>query len=190
MIRKNLSNILFVVVLVILYFTGGLSQLSSMAQSAMLHSGFADADIDDKKDEAFNYNFAIKDLKGNTFSFDQYKGKVVFLNMWATWCGPCKAEMPSIQQLRDQISNEKIAFVMLSLDKEKHVEKVKSYIKDKEFTFPVFMASGYLTDQLQVPSIPTTFIISKEGKIVMKEIGMKNYNTAKIKKFLDGLANE
>jgi hypothetical protein len=77
---------------------------------------------------------------------------------------------------------------MLSLDKDSQLEKVKAYVASRSFTFPVYMPSGYLADQLQVPSIPTTFVITKEGIIDLKEIGMKNYNTPKFKKYLEALS--
>lgn len=188
MIRKNLSNIVFILIIVVLYFTGGLGQIATLAQSAVVHSGFVDADPSDSKDESFDYHFTVKDLEGNSFPVEQFKGKVVFLNLWATWCGPCKAEMPSIQKLYEQVDHTKFAFVMLSIDREKDFAKVKKYVQDKSYSFPVFTPSGYLTEQLNVPSIPTTFVISKEGKIVMKEVGMKNYNTSKFKKYLEELA--
>jgi hypothetical protein len=73
---------------------------------------------------------------------------------------------------------------MLSIDKDKALQKVESYIKSNNYTFPVFMPSGYLAQQLQVPSIPTTFVISREGKVVMKEVGTRNYDTKKMLEFL------
>ncbi|HEY5824771.1 MAG TPA: TlpA disulfide reductase family protein, partial [Cyclobacteriaceae bacterium] len=141
-------------------------------------------------DESFDYDFMIKDLTGNKINFDQYKGKVVFINLWATWCGPCRAEMPGIQKLYDKVDHNKISFVMLSIDKDVNKEKVVKFIKDRSFSFPTFMPSGYLSSQLNVPNIPTSFIISKDGKIVVKEIGMKNYDTSKFKKLLEKLAAE
>ncbi len=86
------------------------------------------------------------------------------------------------------VIKEKISFVMLSLDKDSQVEKVKGFVSSRSFTFPVYLPSGYLADQLQVPSIPTTFVITKDGVIDLKEVGMKNYNTTKFKKYLEELA--
>jgi thiol-disulfide isomerase/thioredoxin len=189
-IKKNLSNIIFIAVLVLLYFTGMLSRISTLSQTAIVKSGFVDADPESSNNEHFDYNFSIKDLEGNKMSFEQFKGKVIFLNMWATWCGPCKAEMPSIQNLHNQVDHTNIEFVMLSIDRDKDLQKARNYIANQSYTFPVYMPSGYLTEQLNVPSIPTTFVISKSGKIVMKEVGMKNYDTSKFKKFLEKLASE
>ena len=170
----------------LLKVTGLLGDVSFITQTVVMKAGILDVSpvSESKADPKFDYAFTIKDLKGNKVSFDQYKGKVVFLNLWATWCGPCKAEMPGIHNLYVKMRGEPIEFVMLSIDKDKALSKVESYVKNNSYTFPVFMPSGYLAEQLQVPSIPTTFVISKEGKIVMKEVGTRNYDTNKMMEFL------
>jgi len=168
-----------------LQITGLWGSASATAQMLVMKTGILNADAEVEKSPAsFDYNFTIKDLQGNTVSFDQYKGKVVFINLWATWCGPCKAEMPGIQSLAEKLKDEPIEFVMLSVDKEVALPKVTAFLEKNEYTFPVFMPKGYLPEQLQVPSIPTTFIVSKEGKILMKEVGTRNYNTKKMANFL------
>jgi thiol-disulfide isomerase/thioredoxin len=149
-----------------------------------------DAELDDTKSEIFNYNFTIKDLSGKRFSFEQYKGKVVFINLWATWCGPCRAEMAGIQKLYESVAADSISFIMLSLDRDADQEKVVKYVNTKGFSFPVYLPSGRLTEQLSVPSIPTTFVIGKDGKIVAKEVGTTNFNTDKFRKFLRQLNQE
>jgi thiol-disulfide isomerase/thioredoxin len=182
------AGISLLVVLLLLKYTGLIGSLSYVTQSAALKTGLLDADVEVKGVELFDYNFIVKDLQGNKHSFEKYKGKVVFLNLWATWCGPCRAEMAGIQKLYSGMGGDSISFVMLSLDKDRDKEKVVKYIKDKEFTFPVFLPSGYLSEQLNVPSIPTTFVVDKNGKIAMKEIGTTNFNTPKFKRFLEKLA--
>ncbi len=178
------------IVIGLLQATGFMGTVSFFTQTAALHSGLLNAGYEERKNpQDFDYNFTIKDLAGNKINFEQFKGKVIFLNLWATWCGPCRAEMADIQKLYSRIDNDKITFVMLSIDEDKNKAKVDSYIHNKSFTFPVFMPSGYLSEQLNVPSIPTTFIISKDGKIILKEVGTKNYNTDKFKKFLEEKAN-
>lgn len=169
-----------------LYFTGLLSSISFLAQSAVLKTGLMNASVEIVEDDInFNYDFQIKDLNGNKLDFAQFKNKVVFLNLWATWCGPCRAEMPTIQKLYEKMEDDpNVVFVMLSIDKDKDLPKVIKYLKDKEYTFKGYMPSGYLTEQLNVPSIPTTFVISKEGKIITKEVGTTNFNTSRFYKFL------
>lgn len=168
-----------------LQLTGLWEGASVSAQKLALKTGLLNADGETKKAPlVFDYNFTIKDLKGNKVAFDQYKGKVVFINLWATWCGPCKAEMPGIQELVSSLKGKPIEFVMLSLDKDAMLPKVISYIEKNQYTFPVFMPHEFLPDQLQVASIPTTIIVSKDGKIVVREIGAKNYNNQKMIDFL------
>jgi thiol-disulfide isomerase/thioredoxin len=177
-------------ILLLLKVTGLLGGVSYVAQSALLKTGLMDASSQEiQEGEILNYNFSIKDLDDTQIDFKQYKGKVVFINLWATWCAPCRAEMNNIQKLYDKTDHEKIKFVMLSFDKETERESVSRFLKKNSYTFPVFMPSEYLSPQLNSPSIPTTFVISKEGKIVAKEVGTTNYNTSKFKKFLEQLAN-
>jgi thiol-disulfide isomerase/thioredoxin len=178
------------IIVLVLRYTGLLGSLSYATQSAVLKTGFVDARTEEGKAESFDYNFSIKDLQGNKHSFSEYKGKVVFLNLWATWCGPCRAEMAGIQKLYASMNSDSVSFVMLSIDRDKDKEKVVKYVRDKEFTFPVFLPSGYLSEQLNVPSIPTTFIIGKDGALVAKEVGTTNFNTPKFKKFLQKLASD
>ena len=178
------TGLTLVILLVVLNYTGLIGSISSATQSAILKTGLLDAEVDVSRSEIFNYDFTIKDLAGNKFSFGQYKSKVVFVNLWATWCGPCRAEMAGIQKLYSSIASDSISFVMLSLDRDTDQEKVVKYVNTKGFTFPVYLPSGRLTEQLSVPSIPTTFVIGKDGRIVAKEVGTTNFNTDKFKKFL------
>lgn len=163
-----------------------MGQISYITQSAALKTGLLNAspEADVTADKEFDYDFVLKDLKGNKVNFVDYRGKVVFLNLWATWCGPCRAEMRGIHKLYEKLKGEPVEFVMLSIDNDKALTKVESYLTANKFTFPVYMPSGYLAEQLQVPSIPTTFVISKEGKIVMKEVGTRNYDTKRMVEFL------
>jgi thiol-disulfide isomerase/thioredoxin len=185
-LKPWLLTILFVL---ILRFTGALSGLSFLAQSAAMKSGLMNFNPEENVTlGAFDYNFSIKDLKGNTIDFNQFKGKVIFINLWATWCGPCRVEMPSIQNLYNTTDHERIIFVMLSLDTEENNHKVVKYVNDKQYTFPVYVSENGLPDQLNVPSIPTTFVIGKDGKIKSKKVGTAKYDTDKFQRFLEELA--
>jgi thiol-disulfide isomerase/thioredoxin len=182
----------FIIALLLLMFlrlTGLNSYVSSASTWVILETGLKDAAGEkDATEEDFNFDFSIQDLHGNKIPFEQFRGKVIFLNLWATWCGPCRAEMAGIENLYSKIDKSKIEFVMLSLDRDSDKNKVISYMQTKAFSFPGFMPSGYLPKQLKVPEIPTTFIISKEGKIVRKEVGSMRYDTPKFQKFLEGLS--
>jgi thiol-disulfide isomerase/thioredoxin len=180
-----------ILLIVLLRVTGLMGGLSYYAQSAMLVTGFRDASDEGlAKTEAFDYDFVVRNQKGEKVNFSQYKGKVIFLNVWATWCGPCRAELPTIEQLYKKSGSDSVVFVMLAVDPSEHESRVTAYIAKNKYTFPVFRPSGYLTEQLNVPSIPTTFVVSKDGKVVSKEVGATNFDTPRFRKFLDKLINQ
>jgi thiol-disulfide isomerase/thioredoxin len=184
LIKNNISTIVFIALL-ILMVTGNLGIVTTAAQSILLKTGIMNANADPLDDaEIFDYNFSVRDITGNTVSAEQFKGKVIFLNLWATWCGPCRAEMPTIQDLYNEVDHEKIVFLILSLDNIGDEEKVKKFIAKKGFTFPVYTRTTSLPELLQVPSIPTTIVVSKSGKVVSRNVGTNNFNTKKFKNFL------
>ena len=181
---------IFIGIFVLLKVTGLGNQISYVTQSALLKAGVMNVQPDDtsvSKEQAFNYDFAVKDLEGNKLDMKDLKGKVIFLNLWATWCGPCRVEMPSIQNLYNAVDKDRVAFVMLSLDQEGQHGKIVQFINDKEFTFPVYQPASPLPNILRVNTIPTTFIISPDGKVKSKKVGMANYDTEEMRAFLKEL---
>lgn len=188
----NGSKLAFAALLIIMLIVPRVREkAASVLQLAVMKSGVIDASTAaEEKADQFDFDFLLRDLKGNLVDFKTFKGKVIFLNLWATWCGPCRSEMPSIQKLYDESDRTKVVFVMLSLDENRLEGKVKKYAQEKQFSFPVYMPSGRLTSQLSVDVIPTTFVIDQSGAIALKETGMKNYGTTKFKKFLEKLAEK
>ena len=176
----------FLLVFLILRYTGVLANISVFTSSALMKTGVMDVKPDDRRPgEQFNYDFMIKDLEGNSVNVSQFKGKTVFLNLWATWCGPCRAEMPSIQSLYEKADKEKVVFVML--DWFEDAKKTSKFIAEKKYSFPVYLVDKDVPAQLNVASIPTTFIISPTGEVVTKKTGTTNYDTEKFRIFLEEL---
>src|SRR5690606_17053389 len=170
----------------LLQYTNALSGLQSAAGRIVLATDLKNANpaSSEPGKDMFEYSFSVTTPEGETVDFNTYRGKTVFLNIWATWCGPCRAEMPSIQKLYDQVASDSIQFVMLSIDRPQDLQKVKDYVAKNNYTFPVYIA-GDLPEQLQVRIIPSTFVIAPDGTIVYKKRGMADYNTSKFRKFLD-----
>lgn len=116
-------------------------------------------------------DFTLKDQYGKIHTLSEYKGKVVFLNFWATWCPPCREEMPTIQEIyKKNNSNENdliiLGVAMPNIGREGSVNKIKEFLKDKEYTFPVvFDEEGKLMNDYFINAFPTTYIIGKEGRI-------------------------
>jgi thiol-disulfide isomerase/thioredoxin len=182
--------LIMVVLFVVLRYTGILAGISYVTGSLLMKTGAMNATTEEPLvAKTFNYNFKIKDLNGAVIDFNDFKGKTIFLNVWATWCGPCRVEMPSIQQLYNKVDKDKIVFVMLSIDDRQNYEKVVNYVREKEFTFPVYVPHEYLPDQLMVRTIPTTFVINSDGKIAARETGTANYDTEEFRTFLERLGS-
>lgn len=180
-----------VLIIAVLYYTGILPAVSNYLQVALIQSGLknAEAETQGAPHGKVSYNFTLNDIDGQSISFHAFKGKVVFFNIWATWCGPCRAEMGEIQNLYDQADKDKIAFVLLSVDQgDNSIQKIKRYFNSQGYTLPVYLQASTLPDELSVSSIPTTLVIDQEGNIVFKKSGTANYNTNKFKKFLRDLA--
>lgn len=135
-----------------------------------------------------DYNWEFETVEGKKNNLANYKGKVIFLNLWATWCPPCVAEMPSIQELYDKYkNNDQVAFIIVSSEKP---EKVKAFMKKRGFTFPVKITHYQMPKPFYTKSIPTTFLVSKSGKIVVKETGATNWAGEKMQKIVNDLIAE
>jgi thiol-disulfide isomerase/thioredoxin len=184
-IRRELIEIGIILGLAsLLYLTGLHIEVIGGVKRLFLQIGLNEAKteiIQEGQDRA-TYNFNLVTLDGKNVNFEMFKGKTVFLNIWATWCPPCIAEMPDIHTLYKDIANEDIVFVMLSTDED--ANKVRRFIDRKGFTFPVYRMTEQLPAVFWTQSIPATFVISPEGKIIFKKLGIANYNTNEFKELL------
>lgn len=132
------------------------------------------------------FSYQLMDLKGNPTTAEIGQDKGVFLNYWATWCPPCIAEMPSIQRLYNDFG-DKIDFVLLT---EENPEVVRTFLEKKQYDLPVFIPRMQAPKTLYERSIPTTYIIDKSGKIIVKEQGATDWNSKKLRELLEGLVKE
>jgi len=120
-------------------------------------------------------NFRLEDLGGKKSELKHYKGRVVFLNFWATWCGPCKEEMPSMEELWKQFKDKDFVFLTISVDYA-GIKPVKEYIEKNRYTFPVLIdPKGKTLDLFEVRGIPTTFLIDQKGGLIGKAIGPRDW---------------
>jgi thiol-disulfide isomerase/thioredoxin len=114
--------------------------------------------------------FELADLKGGKWSLASLKGKVAFLNVWATWCGPCQMELPHLQKLYDRMKDRKDVLVLtLNVDNDK--ELIEPFVKEHAFTFPVVPAEEYVQDFLKTISIPRNWIVTSDGTLSVEEVG-------------------
>ena len=117
----------------------------------------------------------LKNLKGN---------KLVFLNFWGTWCAPCREEWPTIQDLYEA-RKDKIDFVLIAMqDKEEDVIK---FMKEKGYTAPVYIAQSPVSKNILPKAFPTTFLLDKNGRILLKEDASKDWNSKSVNDFIDNV---
>jgi peroxiredoxin len=122
-------------------------------------------------------DFCLENLKGGKSELRNFRGKVVLLNFWATWCGPCKEEMPSMEALYRQFKEKDFTFVSISVDYEGKVP-VKRFVEKQRYTFPVLLDPACnVLDLYDVKRIPTTILIDKRGKLQGKVTGPMNWNS-------------
>ena len=115
-------------------------------------------------------DFTLKDLNGKSISLSSFKGKVVLLNFFATWCPPCRAEMPAFNKLYREKKIRGLEIISVSTDRS--INDIKDFLQKNKVDFPIlFDADRSVSKQYRVFSMPTTFLIDKTGKIVEKFYG-------------------
>lgn len=116
------------------------------------------------------------DLNDNLVKLSDYKGKVIFLNLWATWCPPCRKEMPSMEDIYKEYKDKD--FVILAVSQGEDQSTVKEFLKDKKYIFPIFTdPRGQVSGQYGTGSIPTTYIVNKKGYIAGLFVGGRDWHS-------------
>jgi len=125
-------------------------------------------EIDKRRQQA---NFTLSDLQGKTWTLQELKGKVVLVNFWATWCPPCRKEMPDLEKLYKEFAGQ--GFVVLSISDE-DLAKVRPFIEKGRFSYPVLLDPGRkVNDEFVVEGIPKSFVYDRDGKLVAQSIDMR-----------------
>jgi thiol-disulfide isomerase/thioredoxin len=175
----------------LVYFTGLLPVIQGAIQSVFLSTGLITPKLErvDLTELDFDYQGRFLDFEGKQIDLESYKGKTLFINLWASWCGPCRAEMPHISELYKSLENEPtIEFLLVGLDND--IEKSRKFLEGKSWSFPTAHASFGLNSSLQSSSIPTTLVVSPAGKIIFYQEGMSNFNTDEFRDFLKNGARQ
>ena len=135
----------------------------------------------------------IKDLEGNTFKIEDKKGKVVLINLWATWCGPCRAEMPELVALQEKYRDKGFEVVGLDTDDES-VEEIKAFAEKMKLNYQLGYASGKILSEFikitRLAGIPQTMIVNREGKMVLVIGGGGTKAINNIKEMVEKTVNE
>ncbi|WP_081858140.1 TlpA disulfide reductase family protein [Thiomonas sp. FB-Cd] len=133
-------------------------------------------------------DFTLRDIDGKPHRLADYRGKVVLVNFWATWCPPCRAEMPSIERLYSSMKGK--PFVVLALDQGESINNVFAFMGQlaPSPTFPVLLdRKSQVAHAFDVMGIPSTFLIDEQGRIVAKAIGGRDYDSAAMRSLVERL---
>jgi thiol-disulfide isomerase/thioredoxin len=153
----------------------------------LLHQGFAKfgpSIVEEANRKSISFaEWERKDLDGKSLNFKDLENKVIFLNFWATWCPPCIAELPSIQDLYSDYKG-KIAFVLISSEK---LQVVKSFKNKKGYKLNSYLPLSAYPNDFNIRSIPRTFLISKTAEVVIDKSGAANWNSNSVRKQIDAL---
>jgi len=177
--KKAISNILFVIAIgLLLHPTSKTWILKMISFSPSIENA-------ENRVQLSSYDWALQGVNTENYDFNQAKDKVVIVNFWATWCVPCIAEMPSLQELYNDYG-ERVDFLLVTSDPS---EKVLAFLKEREFNLPVYNQISQAPEVFYSKTIPKTFLLNKKGEIVI-EAGRADWNTKKIRKLLDKLLKE
>ena len=135
--------------------------------------------------------FKLTDLQGDSVSMADLHGKVVFLNIWATWCAPCREEMPSMEKLYERLQGDK-GFVMLAISQDTGSrEEVMAYVKKHGYHFDVLLdPKNAVAEAYNVSGVPETFIIDREGRIVAHHSGAFDWSQPAIRDAVEELLKD
>lgn len=127
-------------------------------------------------------SFNLQDASGNTVNLQNFAGKKLLVNLWASWCPPCRAEMPSIEKLAQSVNKENVAFVLLSLDD--NFDAAKTFAREQNLQLPVYYPADRLPVLFDVQSIPTTFIFDENGQILRRIEGATHFDSDAFRQLL------
>lgn len=171
-----MRNLYFILIVVLVFLAG-----AGSAASAMYYGP-----------EPGNHAplFTLKDIQGTNVSLSDFKGKVVLINFWATWCGPCKAEMPSLNNLHKALKDKGFAVLAISTDSSE--KPVRSFVTERGISFPVLMDKDrtVYSDKYAVIGLPMSFLIDKNGVVVGRVVGEVVWDSPEMKNKIEGVLNK
>ena len=136
--------------------------------------------------ELTDYNWPLKRLDGLEVNFSNSKEKVVVVNFWATWCPPCIAEMPSLQKLYSSYGDD-VDFYFVSNETP---QVVQNFLNAKGYDLPAYITSSMGPKELQSKSLPTSYVISKNGEIAIRKTGAANWDSKSVHEIINKLLTQ
>ncbi len=136
-------------------------------------------------------DFSLLDSDGRKISLKDFKGKVVILHLWATWCKPCKEEFPLFEKMYQRVKDKDVIFIPVSIDTRATQVEVDAVAKKLGATFPVFLArSGSITDKYWTWGVPVTYFVDKKGQIAGRVLGPRDWASDSANNLINALLEE
>jgi peroxiredoxin len=168
-----MRNLLKAILLTAVFFLGSFESPVSAHQQAFENMG-----ITKSKTEKPAPDFSLQDINGNKVSLEDFRGKSILLNFWATWCQACKEELPSMQRLHEALSRKGIEVVAISIDRN-NLDRIKEFAKDYKLTFPILWDPDQkVRKHYYIMGLPTTYLIDPEGKLRGFASGAREWDSA------------
>lgn len=195
-LHKNRGELLFFAAFAVVMTTDLRQPVLSTLQRGLLATGLwratpparpAALPVQFASERTYPLSLPLVTLDGRPANLGQFRGKVVLVNLWASWCPPCLAEMPGLQALYEKVDTSKVAFVLISLDANQ--KKARALLQRKHYTMPVFFPATDLPAPFNSPSIPYTVILTPQGRVADRHSGMADYDTPEFKAALEKLAD-
>lgn len=188
-IKKNGFSALMGMVIVLMVVS---PDAKSFMLRQLMHTGLFNASIKESHSDSSDLpaaGFGFEDRSGNVSNTASLKGKVVFINFWASWCPPCRAEFPSIETLYSNYKdNPDIFFLMINEDKD--ISAAYDYLRKEQYSVPFYKTTGKVPDEIYSGALPTTIVLDKQGLIRLRHQGLANYASEKFIRQLEGLLQE
>ena len=193
--NKKVISVSNVITLILVVFTAAMfifPEFKATILQGLMKVGLFQPDVPTKfetKNTEKIWNVSFTNSNGEIIDGNSLKGRVVFINYWATWCPPCIAEMPSVNELYALYKNNP-DIVFLLVDTDNDLKKSAAFMKKRAFDLPVYASKNEAPVEWFEGSLPTTVVLNKEGNLVFRETGAADYNSKKFKTFIANLLNE
>jgi len=188
-LRKNGFSILMGIALAVLLVS---PDAKSVVLQQLMRTGLFNASIDDTGSANSNpqaVDFDFIDQMGNVQNTPSLRGKVVFINFWASWCPPCRAEFPSIEKLYSKFKNNPNVFFLM-INEDSDLPAADSYLQKEKYAVPFYKSRGNVPSEIYTGALPTTIVLDKKGKVRFKHEGFADYGTEKFEKQIEALIKE